>query len=79
MILLVVIVINVLEHLVMTVIQVVSRTDVEPTVYRVTVLHFSGGQAWVFRLVSWLVSWCEFFRDNRSKDFLAFLHECSLL
>ena len=42
---LVVIVINVLEHLVMTVIQVVSRTDVEPTVYRVTVLHFSGGQA----------------------------------
>ena len=37
LILLVVIVINVLEHLVMTVIQVVSRTDVEPTVYRVTV------------------------------------------
>ena len=41
LILLVVIVINVLEHLVMTVIQVVSRTDVEPTVYRVTVLNVS--------------------------------------
>ena len=64
MILLVVIVINVLEHLVMTVIQVVSRTDVEPTVYRVT--------------VGWLVSWLPVFLKNGSKDFLAFLHEGSV-
>ena len=41
MILLVLIVINVVKHLVMTVIQVVSRSDVEPTVYRVTVLNVS--------------------------------------
>ena len=39
--LLIVIVINVLKHLVMTVIRVVSRSDVEPTVYRVTVLNVS--------------------------------------
>ena len=57
-----------------------DMTDVEPVVSRRYSSQRQLSSCWYCWLVGWLGGWSVFgFLENGSKDFLAFLHESSLL